>query len=712
MVTVTRIAVVAGVLALSARAGAEPPNPDPDPETALEPEPGEEPAYATTIVGTRSRTAIVRGSRAVTVVDREALRERAPETASEALHFTPGVSVQKTNHAGGSPYVRGRTGQQVLILVDGFRLSTSIMRSGPNQYLNTVDPSGLDRLEVLRGAGSVLYGSDAIGGVISAVTRSPSRRGTEGVVEARAASVDRSTGGRGQLEATIGEAGLLLGFGGAAVGDLRGGGPLPLASVPVYDQSVQRFTGYDQLGGDAKTTLPAGPGELTVAAMTFRQYDAPRTDKCTESDCRFFDQQVFDLGYVRWAATRVGPLHDLEAGVAVSRTLEERSRLRANRLPELERDRVMTLQYYARASPVSRQLGEGAVLQISAGTDGFLDLLASEAQTGEGPALTPALRGKYLDGSRFATAAAFGFAELIVSPALAFTAGARLSYSRAAVAADPEGMTPAFVDDHAVPVAGGGVRVTVADGVWLVGNLDQGYRAPNLDDLTASSSEGPGYQLPNPSLVPERSTSLEGGAVIRHPRFAGALFGYQTYIDDFITRIPASCPEDLANRCDDAPSVFQLTNADSATVHGVEIDARVRLPAGISVSGVATYTHASTIDDTGDRRPDSKIPPLSGRLGVRFDLADSRYFLESIADFAFRQDRLSAADESDPRIPPGGTPGYGLVHLRGGARLAGGLFATLTVHNLVDSGYRVHGSGVDGPGFGALLSLSAAARAP
>jgi iron complex outermembrane receptor protein/hemoglobin/transferrin/lactoferrin receptor protein len=487
---------------------------------------------------------------------------------------------------------------------------------------------------------------------------------------------------------------------------------LPLASGPVYDQSVQRFTGYDQLGGDVKSTIPAGPGELTVAAMTFRQYDAPRTDKCTADDCRFFDQQVLDLGYARWAAARVGPLRDLEAGVAVSRTLEERSRIRTSRLPELERDRVLTLQYYARASPVSQPLGEGAALQISAGTDGFVDLLASEARTGEGPVATPALRGKYLDGSRYGSAAVFGFGELVVGPALAFTAGARLSYSRAQVAADPEGLTPAFADDHAVPVAGGGVRVVLADGVWLVGNLDQGYRAPNLDDLTASSSEGPGYQLPNPSLVPERSLSLEGGAVVRHPRFAGALFGYQTYIDDVITRTPSTCPVDMANRCDDAPNVFQLTNADAGTVHGVELDVRVRLPSGVSVFGVATYTHASTIDDTGALAPDSKIPPLSGRLGVRFDLASSRYFVETIADFARPQDRLSAVDEGDPRIPPGGTPGYGLVHLRGGARLGDGLYATLTVHNLTDSGYRVHGSGVDGPGFGALFSVSAAARVP
>ena len=81
--------------------------------------------------------------------------------------------VQKTNHGGGSPFVRGLVGNQVLVLVDGIRLNNSTFRYGPNQYLATVDPGTVNRFEVLRGSGSVQYGSDALGGVIHVRNRDP-----------------------------------------------------------------------------------------------------------------------------------------------------------------------------------------------------------------------------------------------------------------------------------------------------------------------------------------------------------------------------------------------------------------------------------------------------------------------------------------------------------------------------------------------------------
>lgn len=74
-----------------------------------------------------------------------------------------GVFVQKTTHGAGSPFVRGLTGNQTLLLIDDIRLNNSTFRYGPNQYLNTIDAFTLGRAEVLLGSGSVQYGSDALG---------------------------------------------------------------------------------------------------------------------------------------------------------------------------------------------------------------------------------------------------------------------------------------------------------------------------------------------------------------------------------------------------------------------------------------------------------------------------------------------------------------------------------------------------------------------
>ena len=107
---------------------------------------------------------------AIKIADELSIGENQLRTAPEALSTTPGVFVQKTSHGGGSPFVRGLTGNQTLLLIDGIRLSNSTTRYGPNQYFNTVDVFSIEKMEVLRGSGSVQYGSDAIGGTIHALS--------------------------------------------------------------------------------------------------------------------------------------------------------------------------------------------------------------------------------------------------------------------------------------------------------------------------------------------------------------------------------------------------------------------------------------------------------------------------------------------------------------------------------------------------------------
>ncbi len=110
---------------------------------------------------------------AVTSINNYFFSQYQPRTTPEALTGMNGVFVQKTNHGGGSPFIRGFTGNQVLFLVDGIRMNNSTYRYGPNQYLNTIDAYSINRIEVAKGTGSVQYGTDALGGVIHAFTKVP-----------------------------------------------------------------------------------------------------------------------------------------------------------------------------------------------------------------------------------------------------------------------------------------------------------------------------------------------------------------------------------------------------------------------------------------------------------------------------------------------------------------------------------------------------------
>src|SRR6267143_1915971 len=113
----------------------------------------------------------------------------------------PGVFLQRTNYGGGAPFVRGLFGNRILLLVDGLRLNNSTFRAGPNQYLNTVDTLLADRIEVVRGTGSAMHGSDAIGAAINVLSLQPALRDSRtwrADVRASSSSADESAqvGGR------------------------------------------------------------------------------------------------------------------------------------------------------------------------------------------------------------------------------------------------------------------------------------------------------------------------------------------------------------------------------------------------------------------------------------------------------------------------------------------------------------------------------------
>jgi hemoglobin/transferrin/lactoferrin receptor protein len=129
------------------------------------------PAAEITVVARRVPTWQHESDRTEWLISREQIDRRQPRSTPEILHDVPGVSVQMTNRGAGAPILRGLVGPQNLILIDGIRLNNSTWRTGPLQYLALIDPWSIERMEVQLGPGSVLYGSDAMGGIVQAIPR-------------------------------------------------------------------------------------------------------------------------------------------------------------------------------------------------------------------------------------------------------------------------------------------------------------------------------------------------------------------------------------------------------------------------------------------------------------------------------------------------------------------------------------------------------------
>ena len=194
------------------------------------------------------------------ILDSSQMARQNGRSVPELLDGTAGVFIQKTSHGGGSPFVRGLTGNQNLILIDGIRLNNAIFRYGPNQYATLIDPLTVERIEVIKGTGSVQYGSDAMGGVINIITRSPefsSATRWSGNVNVRSTSSGMESSLRPQLNYSSSRFAFQVSAGYSDFGDLRGGDTT----------GFQRPSGYLQQTLETKAKWDAGKGWLVTAGL-------------------------------------------------------------------------------------------------------------------------------------------------------------------------------------------------------------------------------------------------------------------------------------------------------------------------------------------------------------------------------------------------------------------------------------------------------------
>lgn len=725
----------------------------PSGEHAIAPAPAAAIAAETTQLGVsaRIRSGDEAGDRARSVVTRRQMDERLPRSTPDALRFEPGVSVQQTAHGQASPYVRGMTGQQVVHMFDGVRMNNGLFRQGPNQYFFTVDSYTLGRIEVVRGSASTRYGSDALGGAILAFPRDPALPlpGEAFVLTprlfGRLASADLERGGRAELELQLlGETAVLAGAGYREAERLRAGGLVtnpglraPLVPRFEADGRTQLGTGFREATFDARVVQRVAPKLRLVAAVYgFREFDAPRTDQCPPpeapaSECLEIEEQFRTLAYVALRGSAGAPMHELELNASYQRHDELRVNHRPRSFVSTEYDTgVFTLGASFRARTIDFSLPAGGRYALSYGAEAYRDEVeSSAAQELTDPQLLAAFdaeqlrfpysRGQYLDGSVYVNTGLFAELELVPHELLALHAGARVAAVGASVPRDPASGSRAASPRWAAAVGRAGAAVHAHEDFTVHLNFDQGFRAPNLDDLSSRQQVGPGFQFENSALEPERTNTLELGITATPSVLTFQAWTFATWLDDAITRAvreQSDCPPET-DACRSSRSQFQLVNAeDSALILGVEGALSARLPNDVSLRATLAYAFGegqntgsrAVAGDTpfGERVPLSRIPPLNGTAEARYRHPDSGLYAAAVLRWALAQRRLAPSDLSDLRIPEGGTPGYAVWDLRAGWRYAPHLRFNLVFENVLDAPYRVHGSSINGPGRGVLLGAA------
>jgi outer membrane receptor protein involved in Fe transport len=654
----------------------------------------DEPAGEVTVTApTRSAARLLDATRSIASDTRNDAERSLTRDVGDRLDELPGVFVQRTTSASAAPFVRGLGGQRALLLYDGLRLNDSLTRVGGNALLSLIDPSAVRSVEVVRGAASVLYGSDALGGVVlvmplDATVHPGGDAHLYGDVTVRGALAERSLQTRALIEGETTGFGLLASGSIGTTGRLMAGG----------DLGEQTYTGFEDRSANVRAVVaPTRTQRFGLAMQTAGVFDAPRPDLSSANDQRIFRVQQRDLAYGHWRGTFGRVVASARAGVM--KRDEVRDRLRADRT-DVETDNVITAHALAQVEVTSG----GA--HVTVGLDLARDAVSSRTETLRAERVTQS-RGRYVDGSSYFSGGAYALWRQRVGERVLLEAGARLAVVSAQAPVD--GTMGALDRVYLAPVGGIGLRVLVAQGVALIANAQAGFRAPNLDDYQALGSGARGFEVPNHELGPERSWNLELGARVVRGAWSGQVFAYGTLLDGLVARTPSSLN---GMTMVDGRRVYTRINASNGVLMGTELDAGYRPSTGLQASLGLAYTWAEADTPTEDgvvREPLAKVPPLLVRASLGWRL--SRGWAELVATAMAPQPRLSMSDRDDVRLCPNGpamctsVDGYATFAVRGGVQVHRNFVVAAAVENVFNAAFTPFGGGFPGAGINALLSL-------
>ncbi|NLP12806.1 TonB-dependent receptor [bacterium] len=599
-----------------------------------------------------------------------------PRTTPEALMGNQGVWMQKTNHGGGSPFIRGLTGNQVLVLIDGIRLNNTVFRYGPNQYLSTVDPYSISRMEVLRGFGATLYGSDAMGGVLNLLTPMPEfsserKQSVQAITKYMSADMEKTA----HVDVRLSAARFALSAGASlrSFGDVRAGRGVGLQSP----------SGYDESAGQVKAALRLNDHWLlTMLWHKVQQKDVPAYDQVHQRGYEryLFTPQDRQLAYLRSTLFFSHPLfRQIEITASFHKSLEGRERQKNNSTVAVyEKDRVPTygLQVQAHADWSGNH-------QLIYGLEAYRDVVhSSSVQVESVSQQRTALRGLYPDGACSYNGALY-LSYIRNWSALSLHSGLRYNLVHIkiqdAIFGDTD-LSPSALAGHCSMI------YRFSDRINGVVNASSSFRAPNVNDLSTFGPFDNGIEVPAPSLKPEYGYTLEAGVKTRSDHSSLALFLYHTWMRDMITRVQAMY---LGSSTYQGDRVYQKVNLQKAVLRGMEAEGEWQPAKRWLVRGNINYCYGQNLSDD---EPMRRIPPLNGILAVVYHL--SRHWSWTIeSQSAATQTRLSSGDLSDHRIPAGGTPGWHALNTAASWR-PGTFTITAGIANLFDNAYRTHGSGI------------------
>ncbi len=665
-----------------------------------------------------------------------------PQTSADLLESTGQVFVQKSQLGGGSPMIRGFSTNRLLITVDGVRMNSAIFRSGNLQNVISIDPMMVENAEVILGPGSVVYGSDAIGGVMNFYTLKPRFSFDEstafsGNIYTRFATANNENTVHADLNVGLDNWAFRSGITYSDFGDLKMGKHGPDDYLrPDYairrngedimvendDPRVQRPTGYEQINFLQKIKyMPSKDWDINLGLNFSNTSDFPRYDRLyrkrngvfrsaewyygpqtwflgdlninNRGDYDLYDKMQFTGAYQFFAESR----NDRGFNDPILFTTEENVDAYSMNI-DFEKDFLVSKLFY----------GAEYVLNSISSTGSFQNIETFE--TGD-------TASRYPDGSRWQSLAIYSSYQWKLREDLSLQAGAR--YNHILVDATFDDRFYDFPFDNADISTGAltgslGMNWMQNDFVnWRVG-FSTAFRAPNIDDIGKIFDSEPGsVVVPNPDLKPEYAYNGElGGNFNFSENLRLGLTGYYTYLDNAMVRRDFNLNGVTEIDYQGEPSRVQaIQNASHAYVYGVEAGLEMDLSVALRFTSQFSYTEGKE-NDGGDYVPLRHAAPMFGNSHLIWNKRKLKLdlFAEYNGEFEFEdlapgeQDKpyLYALDENGNPY----SPAWYTLNFTGQYQVNPNWLATVSLENITDQRYRTYSSGIAAAGRNLIIALS------
>jgi outer membrane receptor protein involved in Fe transport len=595
-----------------------------------------------TVTATRTARPVSQTPMPVSVINSRVLQQIAPNTITELFKGLPGLDVTGTGANQGRPMIRGQRGQRILLLQNGIRLNNSRRQQDFGELPALIDISGVERVEVVRGPASVLYGTDAIGGVINIITdgdRDPGIHGRLNYRYGQAQDQHKGTlnlsGEKGGVEfdfvAAIRNADTYSAPAGS-FGDLELTEKTPVSLTGVEDKNFSlllgyRFTprsriaiGFERYdaddGGfgfvDPAAYSPRTPEiRITYPFQEFRKFSL--NYRVQELDYAFVDQM--DVTVYRQSNKRrldfdffvaAGP------GASIEQHTENVSDLSTLGL-RLEAKKLL-------AEPVLLTYGIDFFEDDSENTDFFMETLTGIVPNVPVPIVTED-DSPNVPNAKYRSLGLFAQGEFEITGKTRIIAGGR--YQRIRGESQPtENFTEELGDLEDETLVGSlNVLQEIAPNLTAIGTLGRAFRAPNLVEMffEGPTPEGSGFQARNTDLVAETSLNFDLGLRYQTHRVSAEAFYFHNKISNGIRIAPTG------EVVGELP-VFTNVNVGELLFKGWEMALGTDLGQGFGLGG--SYTHVDTEDVLEPNNPIGESFSSKYTGWVRYDHPENRFWLQ------------------------------------------------------------------------------------